>query len=248
MPIAAHQYNQHQDTQFIIGIIPPWIVRWGVLLLFFLLSILVVCALIIRFPDVLTSRVIVASRSQPYKISWYRNGPQVHKLFVRQNQMVHVGDTLLSELNLADSALNTQVSPLDGKILLTHGTIDNPQRSILMIEPPDSSYDIYVDLPAKGLGNVRNGQTVLIAMDAFPEAEYGRLRGRISSLIPMGYEGGMRAEVKLTDGMVTTEGKELLLQRFNQGSAEVILTDKNLLQRIFGNVLPNDNSNHATIK
>ena len=238
MPAPASQYTQNQETQFIIGVIPPWIVRRGVLLLFFLLSILVVCALIIRFPDVLTSRVIVASRSQPYKISLYRNGPQVHKLFVRQYQMVHVGDTLLTELNLADNALNTQISPLDGKVLLTHGTADNPQRSILMIEPRDSSYDIYVDLPAKGLGNVHTGQSVLIALDAFPEEEYGKLRGKISSLIPIGYESGMRAEVKLTDGMITTEGKELLPQRFNQGSAEVILTDKNLFQRIFGAVLP----------
>ena len=238
MPFPTHRYPQGQETQFIIGVIPPWIVRWGILLLFFLLAIFVLCAVIIRFPDVLTSRVIVASRSQPYKISWYRNGPQVHKLYVREYQQVRVGDTLLTELNLADNSLITQVSPLDGKVLLTHGTVDNPQRSILLIEPPDSSYDIYVDLPAKGLGNVRAGQAVLIALDAFPEAEYGKLRGIISSLIPIGYDAGMRAEVKLTEGMVTTEGKELLPQRFNQGSAEVILTDKNLFQRIFGSVLP----------
>ena len=238
MPSSIKKYNTVRESEFIIGIIPPWIVRWGMLVMFLLLAIFTLCSFIIRYPDIIISKVIIASRSQPYKISWYRNGPQVHKLYVKQNTIVHTGDTLITELNLADNSFITQVSPVDGRILLTHGTVENPQRSIIMVEPPDSAYDVYLDLPSRGLGNVKKGQMVLIELDAFPSAEYGKLRGQISDLIPMGFENGIRAEIKLVEGMKTTDGKEIFPQRFAQGAAEVILSDKNLFQRIFGSLLP----------
>ncbi len=235
MPITTGQYQRESD--FIIGIVPPRIARWGILVMFLLLAIFTLCSFIIQYPDVILSKVIVASRSQPYKISWYRNGPQVHKLYVKHNQSVHVGDTLITELNLVDSNFQAEISPLNGKVLLTHGTVENPQRSIIMVEPPDSSYDVYLDLPSKGLGNVRKGQMVLITLDAFPSAEYGKLKGQINDLIPMDFENGIRAEIKLVNGMVTTEGKKIFPQRFAQGTAEVILADKNLFQRMFGSLL-----------
>lgn len=238
MPLSLKKYPQVRGSEFIIGIIPPWIVRWGILIMFLLLAIFLLCSVIIKYPDVIVSKVIVASRSQPYKISWYRNGPQIHKLYVTQNQMVHIGDTLITELNLVDSVFIAEICPLNGKVLLTHGTIENPQRSIIMVEPPDSSYDVYLDLSSKGLGNIKKGQSVLITLHAFPSSDYGKLEGQISDLIPMDFQNGYRAEVRLLHGMITTDGKQIFPQRFAQGDAEVILSDKNLFQRIFGSVFP----------
>lgn len=46
-----------EEVQDIMGVIPPWIERWGVTLLFVIVIILLVCTFFFKFPDVISARM-----------------------------------------------------------------------------------------------------------------------------------------------------------------------------------------------
>ena len=235
MPIQRRTHST--EIQEIIGQIPSWIVRWGMTAIAAVISILIFCSFYVRFPDTLLAEAFISAQEQPFKVSWFKDGPQEHIVFVEEGQSVTVGDTLLVEKNLVDGSQIPLIAAIEGKVAFQRGTADNPLESVITIYPPIRTMNTKVYLPPNSFGKVQVGQRVLIKLNAYPVEDFGMLEGDIVALSSSPDDGKYQAAVKLHQGLTTVEGKKIPQQYVLSGNAEVILRDKSIFSRVFGNLI-----------
>lgn len=131
------------------------------------------------------------------------------------------------------------ISPIDGKASFynqwTVGQTLKPGEELMSIVPANSSDVIgRMMMPTHGSAKVKIGQSVNIKLMNYPPEEYGMLIGTISSISITPYNNNMYyAEVKIPSSLKTTYGKTIDLRQQMAGSAEVIIDNKSLLERIF---------------
>ncbi len=230
----ANPFEQNsEEIQEIIGQIPNWIVRWGISTLVAVFVIFVFSSYYIRFPDTFETKVMINSKEQPFKMGWFKSDGLEYLLMVKDAQKVKQKDTLVVEHNLITNHKMYVKAPIDGAVYLVNGVENNPKKSILIIYPPISKYNVQLSIPTKGAGRTHKGQKVLIRLDNYPSDDFGFIVGEIESVVPVLIENYYRADVKLPNGLVTSTGARLPIQHFLLGRAEIVLEDKNLFQRIF---------------
>ena len=235
--MPAQEYSlKSVEIQEIIGQIPPWTVRWGITVLFVVFLILLFCSYYIQYPDVLAAKAVISAKEQPFRLSWYRSGPHVHQVYAREGQWVRAGDTLLVEKSLVNGAVTPILSPVAGRAILIKGTEDNPRKSTMIVYPALSQFEVQLYMPMQGSGKVRPGQPVLIRLDAYPAADFGVLEGTVASVLPVSIDDKHRVQVRLTRGLVTAVNRKIPPRHVMNGSAEIVLENRNLFNRLFGSL------------
>lgn len=129
-------------------------------------------------------------------------------------------------------------SPVSGKV--TFMTVWGRNRNVksgetvFVIQPSDSSGVLgKALLPLQGSGKVHTGQRVHIRLDNYPDQEFGYVKGRVKSVSPAPAEEGMYVvEISLPDGLRTNYGRLLPVSRELKGTADIILADRNVLERL----------------
>ena len=99
-------------------------------------------------------------------------------------------------------------------------------------------------LPATGSGKVEEGQEVIIKLENYPFKEFGSLRGTVNSISNLSNElnfGSNQAYlykvlVSLPNQLVTNYNKELGYEYEIRGRADIILSKRRLLERLFDNL------------
>ena len=72
-----------------------------------------------------------------------------------------------------------------------------------------------------------------IRLDNYPDQEFGYVKGRVKSVSPAPTEEGMYVvEISLPDGLRTNYGRLLPVSRELKGTADIILADRNVLERL----------------
>lgn len=79
-----------EEVHEILTYIPHWIIRWGMMVIFFSVAMLLVMSWIIKYPDVVKGRVTITSSSSPANIVARTGGAL--KLFVADKTMVEGGE------------------------------------------------------------------------------------------------------------------------------------------------------------
>lgn len=82
-----------EELQEILGQIPPWIVRWGITVIFLILTVILVGSWWFQFPDILISSIVVTTTQPPASIVARSNG-KLNKLFVKDQQQVTRGEVV----------------------------------------------------------------------------------------------------------------------------------------------------------
>ncbi|MDY0091196.1 MAG: hypothetical protein RBT80_00680 [Candidatus Vecturithrix sp.] len=82
-----------EEVQEILGQIPPWIVRWGITVIFLILTLILVGSWWFQFPDILISSIVVTTTQPPASIVARNNG-KLDKLFVKDQQQVTRGEVV----------------------------------------------------------------------------------------------------------------------------------------------------------
>ncbi|MDF7816460.1 HlyD family efflux transporter periplasmic adaptor subunit [Runella sp. MFBS21] len=234
-----NRYELHSgELQEIIGHVPHWIIRWGITILAGVIAILVLVSHTIRYPDSLNAQALINAKDQPQKIIWYITDPLVtYRTHVGDSQRVKVGDTLVSEIDAAHKTTKPVRARVSGKTYLIKGVENNPKAFMLLVVPTVTSYEVQLKLPIKGAGRVKKGQRVLIKLDPYPDNQYGFLEGYVSGVVPVSLDNHYRANVTLSNGLVTNTGNKLPIQPLLQGTAEIMLDDERLLSRIFKSII-----------
>ena len=82
-----------EAVQEVMGKVPPWIVRWGITLLFVIVFVLLVGSFFFKYPDVITAEMTLTGR-YPVAQSVARASGKISKLYVSDGQEVKEGDWL----------------------------------------------------------------------------------------------------------------------------------------------------------
>ena len=93
-------------------------------------------------------------------------------------------------------------------------------ETVFTIQPSDSSRVLgKALLPLQGSGKVHVGQRVHIRLNNYPDQEFGYVKGQVASISPAPTEEGMYIV-------------EMPVSRELKGTADIILADKNVLERL----------------
>lgn len=120
-------------------------------------------------------------------------------------------------------------------LLSDNAFIANGEPAFTVI-PEDNEYSGIAILPFSGSGKVKTGQKVNIKLASYPHAEYGTLPGIVRTISQSSTEEGYLIYIELPEGLVSTNGIELVFAETMYGTAEIITNDKRLIDRIFYHV------------
>ena len=230
-------HDRSDEMQEIIGYVPHWVIRWGVSVIFISMGIILLTSLMVQYPDTLVAKAHINAREQPQKITWFTTDPEItYESKVKNAQNVVIGDTLVVETNHKLNSNISIISKVTGRTYLLKGIDHKPKTWMLLVVPKVVNFEVQLRIPMYGAGKVKNGQRVLVRLDAYPHNEFGFLEGKIIEIVPVSIDNYYRANIKLTNGLVTNVGKEIPLQPTLHGSAEIMLDDQRLSHRIFGTI------------
>ncbi len=156
-----------------------------------------------------------------------------------KQQLDKAFQTLNNELLLWEQQFLLK-SPISGKVTVfdiwnQYQNVDVGETLFTIV--PDDVEDLIgrVTLPIRNSGKVKEGQKVLIKLDNYPFTEWGSLEGEIQSIseVPkQGEEAFYTLYIKL-NGLTTSYGKQIEFKQEMQGTAEIIIEELTVLQRIF---------------
>jgi HlyD family secretion protein len=106
-----------EEVQDILGQVPSWIIRWGTIIVFITVLLLITGSWIYRYPDIRRAEITVTTQNPPATLVTRTTG-KIQKLFVSDNQKVSSGQHLCLIENAADYnsiiELNKRVNELAG--------------------------------------------------------------------------------------------------------------------------------------
>jgi HlyD family secretion protein len=82
-----------EEFQEVLGGVPPWILQWGITILAIIVIILLVGSAIIKYPDIISSRIVLTGSVPPAGIV-ARSSGKLKELYISDNQEVKSGDYL----------------------------------------------------------------------------------------------------------------------------------------------------------
>lgn len=164
--------------------------------------------------------------------------------FDKVTQRNKLREDLLNSYNQLISSLSTWektyllIAPSSGRLTYMNVWSDLQEVKsgdrLFTINPGDKG-EIFalVTIPFEGVGKVSPGERVNIKLDGYPYMEFGIVEGSIQSLSSGSTDKGFPAVVHLTNGAITSYGKELSFERDLSGIAEINTKELTLLQRLF---------------
>jgi HlyD family secretion protein len=92
-----------EEFQEVLGVVPPWILRWGITVLAMVVVILLIGSAVIKYPDVIPAQIVLTGTTPPAAIAARASG-KLNELFVADNQEVKARDYLA----VIDNAARTE--------------------------------------------------------------------------------------------------------------------------------------------
>ena len=115
-----------------------------------------------------------------------------------------------------------------------HQTVNQGDLVFTIIPNENSEYIARLKTPIQNSGKIKVGQKVVITLSSFPDAEFGRLIGKVQGISSMPSEDGFYiVNVSLPKKLITTYNKELEFKQEMSGHAEIITEDLRLIEKVF---------------
>ena len=92
-----------EEVQEVMGQIPPWILRWGITLLFLIVLALLIVSIFFKYPDVITADMTLTGRYPATGII-ARSSGKINNLYVSEGTQVESGQLLAVLENAASAA------------------------------------------------------------------------------------------------------------------------------------------------
>ena len=138
-------------------------------------------------------------------------------------------------------------SPITGTLSLpsgifTHQSI-NFKQELFSIIPISNSLIGTIKIPELGAGKINISQDVQIQLDSFPHQEFGDIYGQVINKSTSIHDASIYIEIKIsnfnksTNKLTTSYAKKITYLPNMQGKVEIITNKKNILARIFENLL-----------
>jgi len=137
---------QSNEVEDMLGRVPGWITRNGIILFMFLLALLIFGSWVLKYPDIKRARIVVTSVNPPADLEARTSG-KIVRLFVNDNELVENGDVLAMIENPAAfddvMRLKTELTFLDS-IRLEDVSDDVPELNNVQLGTIQSDYSIFL--------------------------------------------------------------------------------------------------------
>lgn len=139
-------------------------------------------------------------------------------------------------------------SPFKGQVeflkFLTNNQYIQAGEEVFSIIPQSSTIIGQMLLPANGAGKVSPGSRVIIKLDNYPYMEYGSIEGKVNSISLLTKEQQIEnnhidtylIHIKLPHELTTNYNRKLDFKYEIKGSADIIVNDRRLIERLFDNL------------
>lgn len=163
-----------------------------------------------------------------------RDRQQRHELLLAFSQSY---ETLRSHLAVWERTYVLR-APIDGQVSLfrfwsNHQFVRSGDEVFTIVPEATQKPFGKMLVPIANSGKIKLGQPVFIRLDNYQFEEYGLLRGVVRSISPVPRGAQYAIEVELSDGLITSFGRQLEFRQEMQGSAEIVTEDLRLIERIF---------------
>jgi multidrug resistance efflux pump len=139
-------------------------------------------------------------------------------------------------------------APINGMLVyapkLANKQMVSPSNAIMTIVPVQEkgATMIRCNAPGNGIGKIKVGTPINLALDAYPQKEFGALNTVVKkiSVVPSTDQSGQTTyeiTAALPDTLITTYQKEIPLRQNMTGVATFITKDRSILERIFDSLL-----------
>jgi multidrug efflux pump subunit AcrA (membrane-fusion protein) len=237
-----HTLNNHldipgrhsDDMQDIVTSVPTWLVRWGVSLFGLIFVFILGVTSLISYPDVIKTQLVVNSFNPPVLVKLTNSGRLVN-LKMLQDQPVKSGQ-LLAQVEDEGGTRRNINAPVSGTVAFA-GIIHEYQpvtesQKLLYIIPENERFFGEMLVPQDQLGKVKKGQQVVIKVRAFASEDYGVIKGLITYISGMPYNGNSfiaRVDFKLP---ATVNADHIMhLKQGMTADAEIITKNETVFMR-----------------
>lgn len=128
------------------------------------------------------------------------------------------------------ASINGQISFL---LPLQEGRYYSANKLLGYINPATADYYAEVYLPQNNFGKVQKNQRVQLRFDAYPYNEFGFVNGQLSYITDFATDSGFLAQIKLPQGLLTSQHKKLHYRNGLKADARIITKDMRLFNRLF---------------
>lgn len=166
-----------EEVQEILGVIPNWITRWGITVIFIALAGLLVVAGIVKYPEMISAEVTLTSNIPPVPVVAKFSG-NLESLFVQEGDSVEKGDVIAIVQNTTNES---DLEKIEG---ILESFLNRPTNlSLQFPETPDlgSLQSFYSDF----VSNYKEYK--LYASQGTNSASVGYIRDQIAQIEQMGF-------------------------------------------------------------
>lgn len=157
-----------EEVQEVMGSIPPWILRWGIVLVAFVCMLLVVGSFVFSYTDKVVGEAVFATQPSVAKVTLPRDA-EVKELKVKNGDVVQRGQPLFVESRLDATSDSIIVSPISGTVNFVSAlplSTDRPFSTLLVVVPSHNlltTATMY--LRVEEAAKVAPGQRVVISIE-----------------------------------------------------------------------------------
>ncbi|MCB9301432.1 MAG: HlyD family efflux transporter periplasmic adaptor subunit [Lewinellaceae bacterium] len=116
-PTEIRLNTDRDDIQRILGNPPGWALRWGITALFVGVALVLGMAWLVKYPDVITARVVIVTENPPVRVFARSNG-KISQLLVKDKAPIAAGQVIAVLENTAELE---DVLQLEGQIVQLKG-------------------------------------------------------------------------------------------------------------------------------
>ena len=116
-PTEIRLNTDRDDIQRILGNPPGWALRWGITALFVGVALVLGMAWLVKYPDVITARVVIVTENPPVRVFARSNG-KISQLLVKDKAPIAAGQVIAVLENTAELE---DVLQLEGQIVQLEG-------------------------------------------------------------------------------------------------------------------------------
>lgn len=132
------------------------------------------------------------------------------------------------------------IAPENGTVSYTGFIQENQQmksgETICYINPGNSSYYAELTIPQSNFGKVKTGQEVLLKFNAYPDAEFGSVVGKVEFISQVPTDSGYIAKISLPYGLTTNYKKQIQYRDGLTANGEIVTENMRLLERFYYNI------------
>lgn len=242
--MEEREIDNHHSEQIneIIGVVPPWIIRWGITFFLIVLIAIFFLSTVIEYPQEIKLPVKVIYKDPLIPILSEVNG-KIRTIFIKDGQKVHAGQALATIQDDEHPAKMPTIlkAEVTGRIYFDENTqtgkLVATTQQIFFFARTKPEFICELEIPQDKIGMIKSGQSGTIKLNSYNSETYGSLHGRIVYISDIAYQGKtFNSLMSISDNFKTLTTRNIDLKYGMIGTANIVVRNESLFKMMFSKV------------